>query len=103
MRAAKSMPKMIRRFRATTDSRNTKVSPNLVRRIFQVERPNACWVSDITYIPTRGLALFSRRPRSVLPRSRGLGDEQDLDAQLAADALTMAIGRRGMSPAIVHS
>jgi putative transposase len=32
-----------------------------------------------------------------------LGDEQDLDAQLAADALTMAIGRRGMSPAIVHS
>jgi putative transposase len=54
MRRAQIMPKAIRRFRVTTDSRNTKeVFPNLVRRCFKAERPNACWLSDVTYIPTR--------------------------------------------------
>jgi len=54
MRRAQIVPKAIRRFRVTTDSRNTKeVFPHLVRRCFKAERPNACWLSDVTYIPTR--------------------------------------------------
>ena len=54
MRRAQIVPKATRRFRVTTDSRNTKeVFPNLVRRCFKSERPNACWLSDVTYIPTR--------------------------------------------------
>lgn len=53
MRQAQIMPKMIRRFRATTNSRHTKASPDLVQRVFEVDRPNACWVADVTYISTR--------------------------------------------------
>ena len=53
MRQAKIAPKSISRFRVTTDSRNTKASPNLLRRAFNVDRPNHSWVSDITFIPTR--------------------------------------------------
>src|SRR5204863_8387756 len=69
MRRAQIVPKAIRRFRVTTDSCNTKAAlPNLVRRCFKVERPNACWLSDVTYIPTRegwlylaaGLDVYSR-------------------------------------------
>ena len=54
MRRAQIMPKATRHFRVTTDSRNTKeVRPNLVQRYFKAERPNVCWLSDVTYIPTR--------------------------------------------------
>ena len=53
MRKAQIMPKAIRRFRVTTHSRNTKASPNLLDRCFHTDQPNVCWLSDITYIPTR--------------------------------------------------
>ena len=40
MRRAQIMPKAIRHFRVTTDSRNTKeVLPNLVKRCFKAKRP----------------------------------------------------------------
>ena len=41
MRQAAIMPRCIRRFRVTTDSRKTKASPNLVSRNFHARRPNA--------------------------------------------------------------
>ena len=42
-----------RRFKATTDSRhNLPVVGNLLGQEFKVYRPNAVWVSDITYVPT---------------------------------------------------
>lgn len=104
MREAKIMPKMIRRFRATTNSRNTKASPNLVERVFQVERPNACWVSDITYIPTREGWLYLAGVLDLYSRAVvGWAMSKTLNTQLATDALTMAIRRRGISPAILHS
>jgi len=54
MRRAQIVPKAIRHFRVTTDSRNTKeVLPNLVKRCFKAERPNACWLSDVTYSTPR--------------------------------------------------
>jgi len=53
MRRAEILPKAIRRFRVTTDSRRTKVSPNLINRDFTSAHPNDLWLSDITYIPTR--------------------------------------------------
>ena len=53
MRRAEILPKAIRRFRVTTDSRQTKASPNLIHRDFTSARPNDLWLSDITYIPTR--------------------------------------------------
>ena len=51
------LPKAIRRFCVTTDSRKTKASPNLINRDFTSEHPNDLWLSDITYIPARECRL----------------------------------------------
>ena len=44
------------RFRPrTTDSdHDDPISPNRLRTLAPVERPNRVWVTDITYVPTRG-------------------------------------------------
>jgi transposase InsO family protein len=104
MRNAKIIAKIIHRYRATTDSRHTKASPNLVGRVFQVDRPNACWVSDITYIPTREGWLYLAGILDLYSRAVvGWAMSKTLDAQLATDALNMAICRRGVSPKLLHS
>lgn len=104
MRQAQIMPKAIRRFRVTTDSRNTKASPNLLDRVFQADRPNACWLSDITFIPTREGWLYLAAILDVYSRAIvGWGMSRSLDCQLAMDALNMAISRRGSGPALLHS
>ena len=42
-----------RRFKATTNSRHSlPVAENLLGQEFKVYRPNAVWISDITYVPT---------------------------------------------------
>jgi putative transposase len=48
MREANIAPKAIRRFRVTTESRNTTASPNLLRRVFQVDRPNHSWAAELS-------------------------------------------------------
>ena len=53
MQRAGIVPKTVRKFRVTTDSRNTVPAPNLLDREFTVKQPNQKWVSDITFIPTR--------------------------------------------------
>lgn len=104
MRQAQIMPKAIRRFRVTTDSRNTKASPNLLDRVFQADRPNACWVSDITHIPTREGWLYLAAILDLYSRAVvGWGMSKSLDCKLAMDALKMAINQRGSGPAILHS
>jgi len=104
MRQAHIMPKAIRRFRVTTNSRNTKASPNLLDRVFKTERPNACWLSDITYIPTREGWLYLAAILDLYSRAIvGWGMSKSLDCKLAMDALNMAINRRGSGPAILHS
>jgi putative transposase len=104
MRRAQIVPRAIRRFRVTTDSRNTKeVLPNLVRRCFKAERPNACWLSDVTYIPTREGWLYLAAILDVYSRAIvGWAMSPSLGGQLTTDALAMAISRRGV-PELVHS
>ena len=104
MRREHIVPRAIRKFRVTTDSRNTKeASPNRVRRQFKAKRPNACWLSDITYIPTREGWLYLAAVMDLYSRAIvGWGMGPSLDGKLATDALHMAIRRRGV-PGIVHS
>jgi putative transposase len=104
MRKANIVPKAIRRFRVTTDSRNTTASPNLLRRVFQVDRPNHSWVSDITYIPTREgwlylAAVLDLHSRAVV----GWAMSRTLSSQLATYALAMALAKRRAAPTILHS
>src|SRR5450432_2341846 len=104
MRKANIVSKAIRRFRVTTDSRNTMASPNLLRRVFQVDRPNHSWVSDITYIPTREgwlylAAILDLHSRAIV----GWAMSKTLNSQLATDALAMALAKRHAAPTILHS
>lgn len=104
MRREQIVPRATRKFKVTTDSRHTKaISPNLIRRRFKAKRPNASWLSDITYIPTREGWLYLAAVMDVYSRAIvGWGMSSSLDGKLATDALQMAITRRGI-PEIVHS
>ena len=54
MRGAGLRAKGGRKYKATTDSDHSlPVAPNLLKRDFHTEHPDAVWVSDITYIWTR--------------------------------------------------
>lgn len=85
-----------RRFRATTNSRHDlPVKRNVLARAFSVDRPNAAWVGDITYVWTAEgwlylavlLDLFSRR---VV----GWSVRDTLETSLALEALERAIRTR---------
>jgi putative transposase len=72
------------------------VSPDLLKRDFTASAPNSRWVGDMTEIPTAAgklylatvIDLYSRR---LLGAATGLHP----DAQLACDAITMAVAARG--------
>ena len=104
MRQAQIVPRSVRRFRVTTDSRNTQASADLVQRRFDAQRPNECWLSDVTYIPTREgwlylAAIMDLYSRAVVGWAMG----RTLGTQLVIDALDMAIRQRGRGPQVLHS
>jgi putative transposase len=78
-------------------------SVNLLDRQFTAERPNQKWIADFTYIWTAEgwlyvsavIDLFSRR---VV----GWSMNASMTAQLVADALLMAVWRRGKPDALMH-
>lgn len=92
MRLGGIRPRQARRFRATTDSRHRlPVAENRLERRFEVDRPNAVWAGDITYIWTREGWLYlavvgdvTSPYGPVLPKDRGLVDAEDAGA-LARD------------------
>ena len=87
------------------DEGERAVSPasNVLDRQFTAERPNQKWIADFTYIWTAEgwlyvaavIDLFSRR---VV----GWSMKAEMSAQLVADALMMAIWRRGKPDALLH-
>jgi putative transposase len=93
-----------RRFRKTTDSKHDfPIAPNLLGRDFTASKPNASWVTDITFIWTlQGwlylaviIDLFSRR---VV----GWATSRNVDRYLALAALDMAIRKRHPNGDLVH-
>ncbi len=106
MKLAGVKAKQKKKFKVTTDSRhNLPVSPDLLKRDFDVSEPDRVYCSDITYIwTTEGwlylaiiLDLFSRR---VVGWSMG----SRLTKRLVSDALHMALWRRRPSPGLIfHS
>ena len=95
-----------RKFRVTTDSSHgLPVSPDLLRRAFDVKLPNLVWTGDITYLWTDEgwvylavvIDLFSRQ-------AIGFAMNERMTAQLAIDALRMAWFRRRPSNGLIfHS
>jgi putative transposase len=105
MRRAQIVPKAVRKYRVTTDSRKTTPAPNLLDQQFTATRPDERWVSDVTFIPTREgwlylaviLDLFSRAVVGWAMHSR-------MKTDLVTDALKMALMRRKVrSLLLLHS
>jgi len=93
-----------RRFKATTDSKNTKrIAPKLLERNFAAEAPNKAWVTDVTAVWTSLgwvylaaiLDLFSRR---VV----GWAMSDSNDTALALAALDRAVRSRKPPRSLVH-
>ena len=104
MQKAQIVPKTVKRFKVTTDSRGTKASPNLLGRVLSAQRANACWLTDITFIPTRAGWLYLAAILDLYSRAIvGWAMSTRIDQALATDALTMAIKQRGTAPDILHS
>lgn len=105
MRKACIIPKTIKRFRVTTDSRNTKAEPNLLAQQFTVGKLNHRWVTDMTFIPTRHGWLYLAIVLDLFSRAVvGWSMSRRMRGELVIDALKMAIMRRNPNEAVlVHS
>lgn len=96
MQQARLVPKTIKKFRVTTDSRKSRrPATNLLARQFSASRPNHKWASDVTYIPTREGWLFLAVVLDLYSRKVvgwSMGDK--LTSNLAKRALQHAIDDR---------
>ena len=106
MRENGLLPKTIKKFRITTDSRKSRnPADNLLNREFEADRPNKKWVADVTYIPTREGWLFLATVLDLYSRKIvGWSMAERLTSDLAQCALQNAVDSRQPSPGlIVHS
>ena len=93
-----------KKFKVTTHSQHPyPVAPNLLNQEFEVDRPNAVWVGDITYLWTAEgwlylavvLDLFSRR-------IVGWAMESRMTSDLVESALNMAVNRRNPPDGLLY-
>ena len=101
MRQAKIRAKSRKRFvPRTTDSAHSKpVADNKLNRDFAAPGPNRKWLADITYVPTEQGWLYLSSVLDVFSRKIvGWSMADHLETDLAADALKMALLRRGPRP-----
>lgn len=106
MREAGISARVKRRFVRTTDSNHSlPVAANVLDRRFEVTGPNAVWVADITYIPTREGWVYLAAVEDLFSR-RVVGWSMDatMTSRLVVDALGMALsGRRPGEGVLAHS
>jgi putative transposase len=93
-----------RRTPRTTDSRHDfPIAPNLLDQDFAAERPDAVWLADISYIPTGEGWLYLAAIKDLATREIvGWSMADHLGAELACDALRMALQRRQPPPGLTH-
>ena len=79
------------------------MAPNLLGRRFAAERPDAVWLADISYVPTGEGWLYLAAVRDLATREIvGWSMADHLGADLACDALLMAIRRRRPPRGLLH-
>jgi transposase InsO family protein len=106
MRETGLAAKRKRRFKVTTDSsHDLPVAPNRLDRCFEQSRPDAAWVSDITFIATEEGWLYLATEMDLYSRRIvGWALSDRITAGLVSAALQMAIaGRRPPSGLLHHS
>jgi len=78
--------------------------PNLVKRNFEVSRPNRIWVTDITYIRTWEGWLYLAIVMDLFSRKIiGWATRQTIHRELVLDAVMMAVRERHPNKTIIHS
>jgi transposase InsO family protein len=104
MQKAGIVPKTVRKFRITTDSRKShKPADNVLNQEFSATRRNEKWVADVTYIPTREGWLFLAAVLDLYARKIvGWSMHDRLTAQLAAQALKNALAQEGKVEGLLH-
>ena len=94
----------MKRFRGSYAARNSEpAADNVLNRAFATDRPNAVWVADTTFVPTRQgwvylatvLDLYSRQIVGWSMNTRN-------NRQLVCDALNMAIMHRQPQAGLLH-
>jgi putative transposase len=101
LQALRSRPR--RRGLPKDHGQRSVIADNVLDRQFQADAPNQKWVADFTYIWTAEgwlyvavvLDLYSRR-------AVGWSMQASMTAQLVADALMMAVWRRGRPLQLLH-
>ena len=101
MQALRARPR--RRGLPADRGERSAIADNVLDRQFQADAPNQKWVADFTYIWTAEgwlyvavvLDLYSRR-------AVGWSMQSSMTAQLVADALMMAVWRRGKPVELLH-
>src|SRR5438874_10569434 len=96
MREAGIAAKTTRKFRHTTDSDHDRpVAPNVLDRRFDAAGPNAAWVADITFVPTREGWLYLAAVEDLYARRVvGWSMADHRESRLVVDALGMVVQRR---------
>ena len=96
--------KTAKKWRATTHSRHKlPVIGNALDRQFTVSAPNRVWAGDITYVWTDAGWLYLAVVLDLYSRAViGWAMGPRLTADLATDALTMALARRKPEPGLLH-
>ena len=92
-----------RKFRVTTNSKHGyPVWPNVLNRNFAVEKPNAVWVSDITYVWTFEGWLYVAAVLDLFSRGIvGLAMDKTIADTLTTRAMTQAILRRSPTKGLI--
>ena len=100
------MPKVVKKYKATTNSKhNLPVAENVLNREFDTERLNQKWVSDITYIATDEgwlylAGILDLHGREVVGWAMG----ERMTKRLVIQALNQACARRGNPKGVmIHS
>jgi putative transposase len=93
-----------RKFRVTTNSKhNHPVAENKLQWRFHVSGPGQCWISDITYIPTREGWLYLAITVDLFHRKViGWAMDRCMTRWLVMRALNMAMKNGDMKPGLVH-
>lgn len=92
-----------RKFRLTTNSNHGySVWPNVLSRNFVVEKPNAVWVADITYVWTFEGWLYVAAVLDLFSRGIvGLAMDKTIADTLTTQAMMQAILRRNPSKGLI--
>lgn len=103
LQALRARPRRRRLPKDDGDRQVANVPLNLLDRQFSAELPNEKWIADFTCIWTaEGWLYVSAVIDLLLRRVVGWSMSASRTAQLVADALLMAVGRRGKPDALMH-